>query len=419
MTHKRRSRSGKATAGRRPERVVTQASPSIRTVRPLVRQILFRVVAVVGGVVLAALVAEAGLRVFDIKPERYPPARWSAWDGRQFVEGNASGSGRIKRGSPFPEVNMGEYVPGARFKVMYATNPRGYFDSDNSVLFTMNSLGLRGEEITVVKPPGTYRILGIGDSFTLGLGVKDDDTFLHRLQLALNAAPPRPRHFEVLNAGVAGYNTRDEVLYLERRWLSLDPDLVLLVFYINDAYDDAAILNSGQGLAIRDEPSTIGQYSFLYDLVQHAWRKYQESRALEEYDNQHFFTDAQNFLSHPGEFKMDWTVSRAALEHAAELCRARNIKFGVVMFPELYRLKGGYPFLQVHALVRETSERAGVPFLDLLDTFRGQDAASLWVHPSDHHPNERAQVMAEGAIEQFVRRTFFAPEPPHEGAPRN
>jgi hypothetical protein len=419
MTHKRRSRSRKAAAGRRPERVVTQASSSTRPVRPLVRQILFRVFAVVGGVALAALVCELGLRLLDIKPERYPPPRLSAWDGRQFLEGDAAGGGRIKRPSPFSGVVMGEYVPGARFKVTYATNPRGYFDSDNSVLFTMNSLALRGEEIAAVKPPATYRILGLGDSFTLGVGVKDDDTFLHRLQLALNAGPPRPEHFEVLNAGVAGYNTRDEVVYLERRWLSLDPDLVLIVFYINDAYDDAAILNMGQGLAIRDEPSTLGHYSFLYDLVQHTWRKRQESKDLEAYYHQVYFTDAQNFLTHPGEFKMDWTVSRAALEHAAQLTRERNIKFGVVMFPELYRLKGGYPFLPVHALVRETCERAGVPFLDLLDTFRGQDDASLWVHPSDHHPNERAHGLAEGAIEQFIRKTFLAPEPQRDGARQN
>ena len=66
----------------------------------------------------------------------------------------------------------------------------------------------------------------------------------------LNGAAPPARRFETLNAGVQGYNTRDEVLYLEHHWIGFDPDLVLIVFYINDAYADSTILNNGSQVAI-------------------------------------------------------------------------------------------------------------------------------------------------------------------------
>lgn len=40
------------------------------------------------------------------------------------------------------------------------------------------------------------------------------------------------------------------MLYLEGPWLSLAPDLVLLNFYLNDAYSDATFLNNGEALGI-------------------------------------------------------------------------------------------------------------------------------------------------------------------------
>jgi hypothetical protein len=393
---------------------------------------LFRASAIALGLAAGLVFAEIGLRVFRVQPERYAPPRWLAWDGVKFREGDIwgggliSGRGRIKRDSPFVDagVMMGEYRPGVVFKVAYASNPRGYFDSENSVRMSVNSLGLRGEEVGAEKPPGMYRILGLGDSFAFGEGVKDDDTFLHRLQLRLNATPhqannptiqqsnnPPATRYEVLNAGVQGYNTRDEVVYLEHRWLALKPDLVLIVFYINDAYDDSAILNNGQELGISStQPLGMARYSYLWDLAQYRYTAYRNSKTVEAYYNQNYFADARKVLENPGTNKMDWTVCRAALERAVQLTDERKLKLGLVMFPDLYKLKGGYPFLEVHKLVRETCHRLGVPFLDLLDTFRGHDPKTLWVHPSDHHPNEKAHAMAEEAIERFVRKEFLKDE---------
>src|SRR5687767_10218479 len=187
--------------------------------------VLFPLAAVVIGLLAPLLTAEIAFRLLKIAPERYAPPRWLAWDGAAFREGDLWGGGLIKRPSPYEGlgVSMGEYVPAASFKVVYATNPRGYFDPDGGVPMTINSLGLRGGEVSRDKPPGTYRILGLGDSFTMGYGVRNEDVFLHRLQAGLNAAPPGSSRYEVLNAGVGGYNTRDEVVYLERRWLALDP----------------------------------------------------------------------------------------------------------------------------------------------------------------------------------------------------
>jgi lysophospholipase L1-like esterase len=100
-----------------------------------------------------------------------------------------------------------------------------------------NSLGLRGPEVSPRKSPGTFRIVGLGDSHMFGWGVGQDETYLARLQALLDAAGATAtpgQRFEVLNFGVPGYNTTMEVATLEHRGMAMDPDLVVIHFVGND-----------------------------------------------------------------------------------------------------------------------------------------------------------------------------------------
>lgn len=365
----------------------------------------FRIAALLLALVVACALAEIGLRLFDVRPERYPIPRWLAWDGTQYREASKE-EGLIKRPSRFEDdgVRMGEYTPNARFKVVYGSNPTGYFDAENGVPATVNNLGLRGPDVAEEKPTGMRRILLLGDSFTFGVGVRDEDTFARRLESDLNRDAPSGEQFEVINAGVQGYNTRDEVLYLEREWLKLDPDLVVIVFYLNDAYEDRTFLNMGEALGVYLEPYGLGRYSYLVDLVQHEIAARRSQSALEDYYLQHYFQDARNFLPQPGEVGSDWTASRAALAHAAELLAKRDVPLVLVIFPELHQLDDSYPFAKVHDLVRTSADELSIPVLDLFDTFRGHRDRDLWVHPTDHHPNAEAHRLAAEAIREFLDR---------------
>ena len=369
------------------------------------RKLARRSGAVLLGILAGCALSEIGVRVFRLQPERYARPRWLAWDGAQFVDCGLWGGGMIKRPSRFSTqgVRMGEYLPNAQFKVVYASNPRGYFDDDNGVLMTINRIGVRGSVSSFAKPAGVYRILGLGDSFTFGVGVRDGDTFLSLLAERLKAHAGREERVEVANAGVQGYNTRDEVLYLAHQWLRLAPDLVLITFYLNDAYDDLAFHNNGKGLGVYlERPSGLARYSRAWDLVQHRYRSARESKALEQYYHRPYFSDAPNYLSGGEEAEVDWPACVRALRRARQLTRSRGIELSLVIFPELYKLDGRYPFLAIHRLVQETCASLGIPALDLLSAFRGRDARDLWVHPTDHHPNELAHQIAADALYEFV-----------------
>jgi len=101
---------------------------------------------------------------------------------------------------------------------------------------TTNSFGLRGPEITVPKPQGTFRILCLGDERVLAAETADNKTFSQRLQHLLQT---RTRvHVEVVNAGLPGASPLISYLQLRQNLVGLQPDLILLNFDMSDIADD-------------------------------------------------------------------------------------------------------------------------------------------------------------------------------------
>lgn len=94
-----------------------------------------------------------------------------------------------------------------------------------------NSHGWRDAERTFEKKPGIRRIAAIGDSFTFGTGVDDGERFTDLIQ----AAGPG---LEVINLGVTGYGTDQELRVLEIEGTRYNPDVVLLIAYAGNDLGD-------------------------------------------------------------------------------------------------------------------------------------------------------------------------------------
>jgi GDSL-like Lipase/Acylhydrolase family len=96
----------------------------------------------------------------------------------------------------------------------------------------VNRYGLRGKEPEIPKPKGTYRLLMLGDSFTMGEGVSDAQPFPAILERSL--ASRLPLRLEVLNAGVDSYSPILSYLDLRENLLRLEPDAVVLSLDMSD-----------------------------------------------------------------------------------------------------------------------------------------------------------------------------------------
>jgi len=113
---------------------------------------------------------------------------------------------------------------------MARANVRGLV---GGALFETNSAGFRGPERALRKPRGVFRIAVIGDSFAMGSGVTQEETYADRLERAL-AAARQQRRFEVLNFGLGGLNASAVVDRLLRLGLRYDPDLIVYGYTLND-----------------------------------------------------------------------------------------------------------------------------------------------------------------------------------------
>jgi hypothetical protein len=119
----------------------------------------------------------------------------------------------------------------------------------------VNSLGLRGRETTVQKPAGTRRVLMLGDSFTMGKGVEEDETFSALVERSLGASLSAcgGGSVEVLNGGVDSYAPILSSIQFERELARLSPDLVVLNLDNSDLIQEAVYRQQ----AVRDESGQI------------------------------------------------------------------------------------------------------------------------------------------------------------------
>ena len=95
----------------------------------------------------------------------------------------------------------------------------------------LNADGFRDRDYAKAKPPGVRRIVGIGDSYMFGWGVRTGKDYLSVLEERLAPRCPDAR-WEVLNMAVPGYNTAMEVETLRARGLAYEPDVVVVGFVL-------------------------------------------------------------------------------------------------------------------------------------------------------------------------------------------
>ena len=143
----------------------------------------------------------------------------------------------MRRESPgyIERINLGDLAYLHTYSPEYGWTPRPSFHYTLAGSeTTINRLGYRGREYSPAHAAGQRRIVMLGDSVTFGFGVRDEETF----SAVMESLDPR---LEVVNLGVQGYGTDQELLKLDREGLSYRPDgVVLNVCLANDLLDNAA-----------------------------------------------------------------------------------------------------------------------------------------------------------------------------------
>lgn len=285
-------------------------------------------------------------------------------------------------------AGAGPYQPSSELTFRYPSNPRGYFNADNEVVGTINSLGFRGPEATVEKPNEKIRIAVLGDSFTLGIGVKNHHTLPAQLGRKLEE---RGWPVEILNFGLSGSDTPTQVRLLTEFVHRFQPDFVVQVVFLNDAQLQGTMefLNAGRYFA------RVRRHSYLARLV---------LGTLEGRRGHHQMV--QHYISGYSETSPGWRAMQSALRQANDLATSIEARYLVAIYPVLFRLDSRYPFLEIHSRLSDFLRSSNIDSVDLLEALSGQEDREMWVHAIDQHPNEVAHELAahhlSRSIEPFI-----------------
>lgn len=236
--------------------------------------------------------------------------------------------------------------------------------ADYAVDVRVNSLGFRGGEFPSAKRPGATRVLFLGDAYTFGHGLRDADALP---QVVGQELERRERgRYEVINGGVYGYSTANELEFFLKYGRPLRPDLVVIVVTTGDIFDNAVWYELGPDGTLRRKATT-SQYAYTRRLTRYvpgaSWLR----------ENSHLFKFA-GLLFLP---------SRIPGASQAEAVRHREL------FPPFYRTKRG-PFAVTTALLAKLAEAARADGTRLvLLTVGPADGAGLYVASDLILPHER------------------------------
>jgi hypothetical protein len=284
------------------------------------------------------------------------------------------------------------------------------------VTIRQNQWGFRGGSLDKAKGQ-RQRVLVLGDSFTYGVGVEDDETFSARLE---QLEPG----LEVINTGANGYGTGQELLLLRDEGLAFAPDIVVLAFFWNDIRNNVErpvlrfSLHDGQlvyparrdGLPpVATEPRRHAwlRYSYAYRFASDrlkSLRFWIKVRLGEPLDDDPPFT--------PSERAAAWEVEYALIREVQELCRTHGAKLLLVLIPEQLQVEPEAKVLglveadyQTQGPLLEFAARENIAALDLLPALRAEHArnAEPLYYREDRHFRPRAHQIAGEAIQGELR----------------
>lgn len=254
-----------------------------------------------------------------------------------------------------------------------------------------NSLGFRDREHELKKPEGTYRILILGDSITQGYMIASrEDMFSSVLENRLVAAG---WPVEVLNFGVNGYNTRQEVETLREKGLPFGPDLVIVAYCLNDMFLDSGGIRRDLEMR-RDQQAEISIPRILFKsaLFRQVWAV--------------FMAYSREPLPDRGTPQdQSGRIVPEALASLQELAGQHGFSVLIAAFPYLTSLLSG-PDPDIFTGLEALARRHDFHMLDLTPVLT-EAAQKKDIVIDDLHPNRYGNRIVGEALAQYVQNKIL------------
>lgn len=294
----------------------------------------------------------------------------------------------------------------------------------------INKFGFRDYEMSQNKPENTKRILALGDSFTFGMGIRQENIFTEKLEKILSEKDSE-NNYEVVNMGAIGYTTDQELLILKEKGLELQPDAVILNFFVgNDVTEfrrhEWVLDDNEELLKVLDTKHYVDDEhrlrykgeeepaSYFLNFVYTRWQILMKKLSLNKEEGPTLtwpaFLDVNDEHGDP-KLPEYWYQVEYTLTEMKRILDEKGIKLIVVAipmdvqtdrkywnkYPEMYFDEEAYELSRPQATIKQLTDMMGIEYIDLLSFFRDADP-NVWYYyekEDPHWTNEGHELAAK------------------------
>lgn len=291
---------------------------------------------------------------------------------------------------PRPDTKGVQFISSDRL-FGFQGNLRGYA---GGVEFETNSSGFRTGEFSVRFSDQETVVIVLGDSYAFGYGVPHEETFPSVLQQDLRKQYPH-RNVRVINLGIPGYNTAQELATLREIGLNLRPELVLLAYHLNDLERLSESTKKDfwnlKGIAdCAKEHIHLLRY-FLPRVASLARSLHIGIRTTATAEVQAYISEGPA-----------WKQNQDTLREMFALCAEMHWRLGVIVLPYIVELTDEHPCIGAYQVVVNFCKSQDVPVVNAFHYFRGLKARKLWINAFDGHPSAEGNLLIAKAAFDLI-----------------
>ena len=298
----------------------------------------------------------------------------------------------------------------------------------------INTMGFRDRNHSPTPAEGVFRVLAMGDSFVYGV-VPVSDNFLRIVETGLNQTGTPA---EMIMTGIPGWHGGNQTAWLENRGLALEPDLVVVNFFVGNDVTGLAV----GGRVIRGNlypttsPRPVTNFlrkSTLFLLFEtqilrpiRYFRHQAQDTVIpgddEPVNDYYLYMISQNlpvYLRNPGrDTSALWDQAEDHLARIDKLCQQAKIPWLLVLIPgevqvdsgirsqvlkELNRVPAEFDFEAPQRRLKEFARTRRIPVLDLMPALReAHRTEGRQYVPNDTHWNILGNATAGKALAEAL-----------------
>ncbi len=287
-------------------------------------------------------------------------------------------------------------------KLLYRLTP-DFNDMYKGVEVKTNNDAMRDDRnYAVEKPGGLKRIIFLGDSYTFGWGLSLEKTITKQLDSQLN----KKSKVEVMNLAVPGFNTEEEVAILENAGLKYSPDIVIVMYYLNDPDTHGRFSDN----PLSSEPAEVLRLVRSYFNGSLApGERLRVERYLAE---QGCLAELNKYKNDRGRNPDDFVVwhlvpafydkVRDSFARLQELSRKHHFKVIVTIIPTFDVPLTNYPYFIAHRKISNEARMHSFNLIDLYPIFSRYKLEELRLSMHDRHTSAFANRIIAITLESFL-----------------